>query len=78
LESRDPLIAHDSFEYVLSPLDDVGRLIMWGYYASCLTMREIGELLGLCESRVSQKHAECLELMRKRLEFYTNDADTDN
>lgn len=44
------------------------RLIVVLYYRADLTMKEIGELLGLSESRVSQVHSALLPRIRKRLE----------
>lgn len=43
------------------------RLIIWLYYFEDLTMREIGQTLGICEGRVSQIHALLLERLRARM-----------
>jgi len=43
------------------------RLIIWLYYFEALTMKEIGQVLGICEGRVSQIHALLLERLRARL-----------
>jgi RNA polymerase sigma factor for flagellar operon FliA len=43
------------------------RLIIWLYYFESLTMKEIGQVLGICEGRVSQIHALLLERLRARL-----------
>lgn len=48
------------------------RLIIWLYYFESLTMKEIGQVLGICEGRVSQIHALLLERLRARL---TRDGD---
>lgn len=43
------------------------RLIIMLYYFEELTMRQIGELLNLTESRVCQIHADIIALMQQRL-----------
>lgn len=43
------------------------RLIIWLYYFESLTMKEIGQVLGICEGRVSQIHALLLERLRARM-----------
>ena len=43
------------------------RLIIILYYYEELTMKEIGETLGLSESRVSQMHSELIERLQIRL-----------
>ena len=37
------------------------------YYYEDLSLREIGQTLGLCESRVSQIHQAVLERLRERM-----------
>jgi len=44
----------------------LGRLLKF-YYCDQLTMREIGERLGVNESRISQLHARALRLLRKEM-----------
>lgn len=44
------------------------RLVMTLYYHEELTMKEVGEILGVNESRVSQIHSKVLETLRSRLE----------
>jgi len=44
------------------------KLIMWLYYADGLTMKEIGQVLGLCASRVSQMHSQAIARLRSRVE----------
>jgi len=58
----------DGFNELLRGQDDVDRLILIGYYRDGLTMKEIGQSVGLSESRVSQRHAEALERARAMLE----------
>jgi len=43
------------------------RLIVVLYYCEEMTMREIGEVLSLSESRVSQVHANIMGRLRARL-----------
>jgi len=40
------------------------KLILWLYYHTEVTMREIGALLHLSESRVSQKHSQLIAFLR--------------
>ncbi len=49
---------------VLSPRE---RLVLPLYYQADLTMREVGERLGITESRVSQLHSHALARLRDRL-----------
>ena len=44
------------------------RLVLSLYYFEELTMREVGEVLGVTESRVSQLHSKALERLKVRLE----------
>ena len=43
------------------------RLVVQLYYYEQLTMKQIGSLLGISESRVSQIHAEVVELLKRRM-----------
>ncbi len=49
---------------VLSPRE---RLVLPLYYQADMTMREVGERLGITESRVSQLHSRALARLRDRL-----------
>lgn len=42
-------------------------LIIWLYYFESLNMKQIGQVLGICEGRVSQIHALLLERLRARV-----------
>ena len=53
---------------VMDALNDQQQLVMQLYYFGDLTMREIGEQLGLSEGRICQIHAQSLDVMRKRME----------
>jgi RNA polymerase sigma factor for flagellar operon FliA len=55
-------------ELVHRDLSRKETLILFLYYYDGLTMREIGRLLNLSESRVCQLHARILERLRERLD----------
>lgn len=57
----------DLVESLTRHLDRADRLILILYYFDELTMREIGEVVGLSESRVSQRHTSLMERLRERL-----------
>lgn len=62
-----PVPARDIQKWLGRELSRSERLIIWLYYFESLTMKEIGQTLGICEGRVSQIHALLLERMRARL-----------
>jgi RNA polymerase sigma factor for flagellar operon FliA len=45
-------------------LNERERILLSLYYAEELTMREIGEVLGVSEGRVCQLHARALQKLR--------------
>ncbi len=51
----------------LGSLDERQVLILACYYQEALTLREIGELLGITESRVCQIHARAVRILREHL-----------
>lgn len=51
----------------LESLPEKERLVLSLYYYEELTMREVGEVLGVTESRVSQLHAKALTRLKCRL-----------
>jgi len=53
-------------EYLSRGLKEQDQLIITLYYYERLTMAEIGQLLGVSESRVCQRHAEIVEQLRTR------------
>ena len=54
-------------EEIASRLDDRSAAIMRLYYLDDLSMTEIGQRLGVSESRVSQLHKKAVRCLRKRL-----------
>lgn len=58
----------DLMRLVTKGLSQPERLVMLLYYYEELTMREIGETIGLSESRVSQMHSSIVRRLRERLE----------
>ncbi len=60
----------EMLEYVvklLETLPERQRLIMTLYYYEELTFKEIGEILGITESRVSQLHSAILKTLREKI-----------
>jgi RNA polymerase sigma factor for flagellar operon FliA len=58
---------HDVKEWVVQGLSRRNRLIIVLYYYENMTMREIGEVLSMSESRVSQLRSEIIESLQERL-----------
>ncbi|MGA1861742.1 FliA/WhiG family RNA polymerase sigma factor [Deferribacter thermophilus] len=52
----------------IEKLSEKERLVVTLYYYEDLTMKEIGEVLGITESRVSQIHNSAVKKLKKRLE----------
>lgn len=53
-------------EYLTRGLKEQDRLIITLYYYERLTMAEIGQVMGVSESRVCQRHAEIVDQLRER------------
>ncbi len=74
--SPNPLanILEDEFkEHLVSAIDDLpdkDRIVISLYYYEELTLREIGKILEVSESRVSQLHARALMRLRENLNKY--------
>jgi RNA polymerase sigma factor for flagellar operon FliA len=51
----------------IGELPDKERMVLSLYYYEELTMREVGEVLGVTESRVSQLHAKALDHLKGKL-----------
>lgn len=58
----------DIIQYVGDHLSKKERLVLMLYYVEELTMKEIGETLGLSESRICQIHSKLIADLQKRLE----------
>jgi len=59
--------AQDALARAITQLPEREALIMSLYYSDELNMREIGEVLGVSESRVCQLHGQALARLRARL-----------
>ncbi|MEO7197878.1 MAG: RNA polymerase sigma factor WhiG [Solirubrobacterales bacterium] len=57
----------DTLAEAIESLPDRERLVIALYYYEMLTLREIGEVLGVTESRVSQLHTKAVLSMRSHL-----------
>lgn len=57
-----------ALEEIINCLPEREKLVMSFYYQEEMNLREIGEVLGVSESRVSQIHGKALMLIRSRLE----------
>lgn len=66
---------NDLIEVLTASLSDKERHILQMYYLEGLTLREIGSVLSITESRVCQIHANVIKRLRKRLD---KDADQFN
>ena len=64
--SRAELV--DSIANAIDDLPERLRLVLGLHYQEECSLREIGEVLGVTESRVCQLHAEAVHLIRARLE----------
>ena len=61
------LDARDAFDAMLRGLSEKERTILRAYYGEGHSMREIGLMLGICESRVSQIHKNVLARLQSRV-----------
>jgi RNA polymerase sigma factor FliA len=60
----------------ISRLPEREKLVVALYYYENLTLREIGEVLGVTESRISQLHTKAVLRLRSRLQVDTDGAPT--
>jgi RNA polymerase sigma factor for flagellar operon FliA len=70
-ESGEPferMVAHDLARALVRHLSRVEQTVVALYYHEGLTMREIGDVLGVSESRVCQIHTRTLQRLKTRLE----------
>jgi RNA polymerase sigma factor for flagellar operon FliA len=58
---------HDVRAWITSGLSRRHRLIIVLYYYEDMTMREVGDTLGMSESRVSQLHANIIQRLKRKL-----------
>jgi RNA polymerase sigma factor for flagellar operon FliA len=73
------MLQHEDFQASLAEaiagLPERERLVMSLYYDEELNLREIGEVLGVSESRVCQIHGQALIRLRARMTEWVSDAD---
>ncbi|MBN1257355.1 MAG: FliA/WhiG family RNA polymerase sigma factor [Planctomycetes bacterium] len=67
VSDRMPMEDEEILTVVQEMLDDREKTLVLLYYHDGLTLKEIGAILGVSESRISQIHAEMLERVRKNL-----------
>jgi RNA polymerase sigma factor for flagellar operon FliA len=67
-EAIDTVELKDRLAEAIESLPDRERLVIALYYYEALTLREIGEVLGVTESRVSQLHTKAVLGMRSHLQ----------
>ena len=67
-EAIDTVELKDRLAEAIEALPDRERLVIALYYYEALTLREIGEVLGVTESRVSQLHTKAVLGMRGHLQ----------
>lgn len=67
-DAFDEASKQDLLDYIKRNLTQRERYIWMLYYQEELTMREIGEILGLSESRVSQMHGKLVLKLRHRVQ----------
>ena len=66
-DSLRAAMRHDVRDWVVKDLPRRHRLIVVLYYYEDMSMREIGDALGMSESRVSQLHATIITRLQRRL-----------
>ena len=66
-DAIDTVELKDRLADAIESLPDRERLVIALYYYETLTLREIGEVLGVTESRVSQLHTKAVLGMRSHL-----------
>ena len=66
-EAIDTVELKDRLADAIESLPDRERLVIALYYYETLTLREIGDVLGVTESRVSQLHTKAVLGMRSHL-----------
>jgi RNA polymerase sigma factor for flagellar operon FliA len=66
-DALDETETREALAEAISRLPEREKLVVTLYYYEQLTLREIGEVLGVTESRVSQLHTKAILLLRSRL-----------
>ncbi len=78
-ENPFTLLAHrERIEFVrnyIEKLPERKRLVITLYYYEELTFKEIGEILGLTESRICQIHTQICNDLRQKLQEYESESD---
>lgn len=69
LDTADKQRLKAALMQALDTLDERAQMVLSCYYRDGLTLREIGVILGVTESRVCQIHTHALSLLRSRLDF---------
>ena len=64
---------NQSLVHFIEQLPEREKLVMSLYYDEELNLREIGEVLGVSESRVCQIHSQALSRLRSRMESWTRE-----
>ena len=67
MQAADEVQHRDLRELFMKELTKNERLVMMLYYYDELTMREIGDVMGISGTRVSQMHSEIIARLRERL-----------
>src|SRR6187200_3330639 len=73
-EAIDTVELKDRLADAIESLPDRERLVIALYYYENLTLREIGEVLGVTESRVSQLHTKAVLRLKSRLQAEATEA----
>ena len=58
----------DTIMLSIEELPDKQKLVLSLYYYEDRNLREIGQILNVTESRISQLHTQAVEILRERLE----------
>src|SRR5262249_56311562 len=66
-DALDETEMREALAEAISRLPEREKLVVTLYYYEELTLREIGEVLGVTESRVSQLHTKAILRLRSRL-----------
>lgn len=74
MRPEDAAQRHDIKELLTRELSKQEKLVLVLYYYEHMTMREIGSVLSITESRVSQMHSQILNLLKSRFEPRLNES----